>query len=56
MLITKPEQTDLKNLLAREMASLPDKRITAMAPLPEGVAKATIVSLCIIKHFTAKVF
>ncbi|GFZ76289.1 hypothetical protein GCM10011531_01640 [Aquaticitalea lipolytica] len=31
---------------AIEIASFPDKRITAIAPLPEGVAKAIIVSLC----------
>jgi hypothetical protein len=37
-------ETDLKSFEAIEMASFPDNLITAMAPLPEGVASATIVS------------
>lgn len=46
-------ETDLKNLDPIEIASFPESRITAMAPLPEGVAKATIVSLAIIRHHFA---
>lgn len=48
-------ETDLNDLEANAMASLPDNLITAIAPLPDGVAKATIVSLCILEFFTAKV-
>ena len=39
----------LKREAAMFIASGPDKRITAMAPTPEAVAKATMVSLEIIK-------
>jgi len=35
---------DLKKASAVAMASGPESRITAMAPAPEGVAKAIIVS------------
>ena len=36
--------TDLKHESAKSMASFPDSLITAMAPAPDGVAKATMVS------------
>lgn len=39
---------DVKKGLARAMASFPEIRITAMAPAPEGVAKAMMLSLVII--------
>jgi hypothetical protein len=35
---------DSKKFDPIEMASLPERRITAIAPLPEGVAKAIMVS------------
>ena len=37
-------QIDLKKFEPIVMASFPDKRMTAIAPLPEGVAKAIMVS------------
>ena len=37
------------------MASLPETRITEIAPEPDGVAKATMVSFGIIKKFLAKI-
>ena len=39
---------DVKKGLAKAMASLPEIRITAIAPAPEGVAKAMMLSLVII--------
>lgn len=35
----------LKTLAVIAIASLPDKRITAMAPVPGAVARATMVSV-----------
>ncbi len=37
-------EVDLKHVAAIVIASFPDSLITAIAPLPEAVAKATIVS------------
>ena len=45
--ISFPE-TDSNTLDAIDIASFPDNRIIAIAPAPEGVANATIVSWLII--------
>ena len=37
-------ETELKTDLQMEIASAPETRITAIAPDPEGEAKATMVS------------
>ena len=47
-------ETDLKHFEAIVIASFPDKRITAMAPLPDGVANATMVSLCMFNYLVQK--
>ena len=50
-LVSSLLRTDLKTLDAIVMACSPDKRITAIAPAPDGVASATIVSCGIIVIF-----
>jgi hypothetical protein len=41
---------DLKKRSAILIASSPERRITEIAPTPDGVAKAIMVSFCIIQQ------
>ena len=41
---------DLNRILDIDRASVPETRSTAIAPAPEAVARAIIVSLCVISN------